>query len=61
MKQAALLVAGIIFLVVAVFHLARVIFKLNAVIGNVTIPIGASIAGFVFALALALWMFSARK
>ena len=61
MKDTALFVAGIIFLIVSLMHLARVIFKLEIKVGSFTFPMGLSIAGFLFALLLSLWMFSSLR
>ena len=57
MKNIALKVAGAIFLLVALLHLLRVIFSIKMAVAGFTVPIWLSIFGFIFALALALWMF----
>jgi uncharacterized membrane protein len=57
MKNIALKVAGTIFLLMALLHLLRVIFNIEVVVAGFTAPIWLSIVGFIFALALALWMF----
>jgi len=61
MKDLALKVAGVIFFIVAVAHLLRVIFNLELIVGSFAVPIWTSVAGFIFALALALWMFKSLK
>ncbi|MHB0946205.1 MAG: hypothetical protein ACYC3B_03435 [Sedimentisphaerales bacterium] len=58
-KDVALRVAGVVFILVAIFHLARVVMKLNANIGQWQIPASASIGGFIFAGILAILMFAA--
>ena len=57
MKNIALKVAGAIFLLMALLHLLRIIFSIEVVVAGFTAPIWLSIFGFIFALALALWMF----
>ena len=54
-------VAGIVFLLVAVMHLLRFLFKVEAVIGGFTVPLWYSLIGSVIALLLSLWMFKADK
>ncbi len=61
MKETALLVAGMVFLVVSVLHLARLFFKWEAKMGRFVVPVWASAIGFLFAGALSLWMFAAMK
>ncbi|MFA6187298.1 MAG: hypothetical protein WC770_08855 [Phycisphaerae bacterium] len=58
-KNVALNVSGVVFILVALLHLARVIMKLNANIGQWEIPASASIGGFIFAGVLAVLMFTA--
>ena len=61
MKNIALKVTGAIFLLMALLHLLRVIFSIEVVVAGFTAPIWLSIFGFIFALALALWMFKTAK
>ncbi|MCX5692157.1 MAG: hypothetical protein NTX47_00485 [Candidatus Omnitrophica bacterium] len=61
MKNIALKVTGAIFLLVALLHLLRVIFSIEVIVAGFTAPIWLSIFGFIFALALALWMFKEAK
>ena len=56
MKNIALKVAGAIFLVVALLHLLRVIFSIEVIVAGFIAPMWLSMFGFIFALALALWM-----
>ncbi|MBU1912342.1 MAG: hypothetical protein KKB22_02250 [Candidatus Omnitrophica bacterium] len=57
MKNIALRVSGAIFLSAALLHLLRVLFNIEVVAAGFIVPIWLSIFGFIFALALALWMF----
>jgi len=58
MKDLALLIAGVIFVIVSLLHLVRLILKLEVRMGKFSVPQWVSIFGFVFPLLLALWMFS---
>jgi len=60
MKETALLVAGIIFLMVSIMHLARLIFRVEVRAGRFILPLWISVFGFIIALLLSLWMFKAR-
>lgn len=60
MRETALLVAGVIFLLVSIMHLLRLVFKIEAKIGKFTIPLWFSIFGFIIPLLLSFWMFNAR-
>ncbi len=57
MKNTALKVAGIIFLLVAIIHLLRLILKLEVIIAGHVVPMWFSIGWFILTLALSLWMF----
>jgi hypothetical protein len=61
MKNSALIVAGIIFTIVAVLHLLRIIYKSVLIIAGVPVPMTLSSISLVVAVILALWMFSAAK
>ncbi len=61
MKDTALKVAGIIFLLVAIMHLLRVILNTEIIIAGFIVPVWASIFGFIIPLLLALWMFKSLK
>ena len=60
-KDMALRVAGGIFLLVAIMHLLRLLFKVQVSVGSVHLRIYLSLFGFVMALLLAMWMFFATK
>ena len=55
----ALIVAGIIFGIVALVHLARLYFKFEMMVAGKMIPMWASVVGFVISFVLTLWMFMA--
>ena len=60
MKNMALSVSGIIFLIVAVAHYLRYHFDIAIIIGgNHVIPLDASLYGAIISLILAIWMFLA--
>ena len=59
-KQTPLLVSGIIFLLIAIMHLARVIIKFNLVVADYPVPIWMNMVAVVVALVFAIWMFKAR-
>ncbi len=56
-RKAALNIAGVIFLLMSILHLVRLIFKLEVVIGNFTIPLWYSLVGFIVPFLLSVWMF----
>jgi hypothetical protein len=56
MKETAILVAGIIFLLVSVMHLWRIVFKVEVKVKDSVVPLWLSVFGFFFALGLAVWM-----
>ncbi|OGT45678.1 MAG: hypothetical protein A3E83_02875 [Gammaproteobacteria bacterium RIFCSPHIGHO2_12_FULL_41_20] len=55
----ALIVAGIIFGLVALMHLLRLTYKWEVIIAGKTIPLWASTAGLIVSLLLCIWMFTA--
>ena len=60
MERLALFTAGIVFLLVAIMHLLRVVFKIEVKLRTFTVPLWLSGVGFIFALSLAVWMFISR-
>ncbi|MBI4358805.1 MAG: hypothetical protein HY584_05850 [Candidatus Omnitrophica bacterium] len=60
-KKTALNVAGVIFLLVAILHLVRSIFRVSVVIGDFSVPSSYSIVAAVVAFLLSLWMFRSLK
>ena len=60
MKNTALYVSGMIFLVVALAHYLRYHFNIAIIIGgNHIIPLDVSLYGSIISLVLAVWMFLA--
>ena len=57
--KAPLLAAGLIFAIIAIAHLARLIYHFPIIIGTTVLPIWASVVGLIVTGGLALWMFSA--
>jgi len=50
-----------VFLIVSLLHLIRVIFGLQMIVGTLTIPVWASILGFVLALYLSIMLYKENK
>ncbi|EKD54321.1 MAG: hypothetical protein ACD_60C00094G0001 [uncultured bacterium] len=55
----ALIVAGIVFGLVALVHILRLVLKFDVIIAGKPIPMWGSVVGLVISLILMLWMFSA--
>ena len=60
-KNGALILAGVVFLIVAALHIVRLVTGLEVRIGGKIIPIWASIFGLIFAGLLGTIMFLAAK
>ncbi len=60
-KETPLIVAGIIFGIMAAIHLIRLFWSFDIVIAGYTIPTSASAVVFVVAAVLSIWMFRASK
>lgn len=60
-QKLALLVAGIIFALVALLHLYRLTYHTIVFIGPYMVPIWVSLVGFIVSLFLCIWMFAARR
>lgn len=58
-KKIALIVAGLVFALVALAHLLRLIFNADIMISGRVIPMSVSYIGFLIALILSIWMFKA--
>ena len=56
MKMIRLKAAGLVFLAVAILHLARFLMKWEVTIAGTVVPMNASAIGFIVAGALAVWM-----
>ena len=61
MKDLALRICAIIFLLASVIHLCRLILKIEITVGSHAMPVWLSIFGFIAPLCLALWIFSLLK
>lgn len=61
MQKTALKVSGTIFLVIAILHLLRLVFKVSFTIGACSIPMWVSVIACIVPLLLALWMFKTAK
>ena len=60
-KNSALIVAGLIFFIVAVAHFVRIVFNIQILVAGQILPLWCSYLGFVVALALSIWMFVSCK
>ncbi len=61
MKNTALKISSVIFLLVSLAHLLRLAFKINITMGATTIPMWVSVFGFLAPLFFALWIMSLLK
>ena len=61
MKNTALLMAGLIFAIVALAHLVRLYYGFEVIIAEYVVPMWFSYFGFIIPLALSILMFVARK
>lgn len=61
MKNIALGVSAVVFLLVAIMHLIRLVFKIPVMFGSVLFPQWVSIIGFILTFSLSMWMFSLLK
>lgn len=59
MNKTPLLIAGIVFAIVAIVHVLRLFYHWDITIAGQVIPMSASIVGLIVAGLLALWMFVA--
>jgi hypothetical protein len=57
MKNVALKVSGVFFLLVATLHLVRVLWKIPVVVSGIVMPLYLSMVAAVVAFLLAIWMF----
>lgn len=58
-KNKALVTAGVVFLIVAALHLARVMLQLQVTVGKWEIPPAASVGGLIVGAVLGIWMLKA--
>jgi hypothetical protein len=61
MRKAPLLVAGVVFALVALVHLARLILHFPLVIGELEVPLSVNVIGFFVTAFLSVWMFISAK
>ncbi len=61
MKDVALKISGIIFLLIAGLHFLRLVFKIEVMAGHLVIPLWASMVGFVISTFLSAMMFRSLK
>lgn len=57
MKDLALKISAVVFLLVSIMHLLRFVFKVEAVIGSWYIPLWLSLLGFIGPMFLSVWIF----
>lgn len=57
MERYALIVAGIVFALVALMHLSRLYFRYSIIVGATEIPIWVNVIGLIISAALSFWMF----
>jgi hypothetical protein len=60
-KNPPLIVAGIIFTIIALLHLCRLICDISVMVGSTMLPEWVSWAGLIIPALLAIWMFKAAK
>ncbi len=60
-KNMALKAAGVIFLLVAIMHLLRVLFKVRLSVAGHPVQMYVSWIGFLVALLMGIWMYVASK
>ena len=61
MKELALRIFAVIFLLVSLLHLMRLILKVPLVVGSCSIPMYTSAFGFIIAFLLGIWGLSLAK
>jgi len=60
-KNVALIVAGVIFVLVAMLHLVRLITKFEVTVAKKVLPLWVNVIGLLVAGLLALWMFAVAR
>ncbi len=58
-KDPPLLIAGLVFAIIALAHLARLWFQFPILVGDIQIPLVMNVIGFFVTGFLSLWMFLA--
>ena len=57
----ALRASGAVFLLVALMHFLRFIFKVEVIVAGFTVPLWYSLVGLIVALMLSMWLFRSAK
>ena len=60
-QRIPLIVAGVIFSLVALLHLLRLVNQWQVMIGGQMIPMSLSVMGLIITVVLAIWMFIAAS
>ena len=60
-KNAALIAAGVVFVLVSLLHLTRLITKFELTVARKPIPLWFNVIGFIISGFLAFWMFAAAR
>lgn len=60
-KNAALLLSGIIFVIIALMHLIRLIYSVEIIVGNYAMPMWASVLALIVSGIVSFLMFNARN
>ena len=60
-KVIALRLTAVIFLLVSLFHLLRLILKIDVIVGTFVLPMWTSAVGFLVMFVLAIWVISLLK
>lgn len=61
MKNIALIVAGMVFLVISLMHLSRLVLRVEVRVGGFTVPLWLSILGVLGPIGLSFWMFVSAR
>lgn len=57
----ALIVASVLFLIVAIMHLLRIIYRFEIKIAKKVVPVWVNGIAFIVTLTLSIWLFLASK
>ena len=60
-RVVALRLTAVIFLLVSLFHLLRLILKIDVTVGTFVLPMWSSVVGFLVMFMLAMWVLSLLK
>lgn len=59
MKRLPLIIAGIVFSLIALIHLLRLIYHWTIIVEGYVVPMSLSTIGLLITIILAIWMFAA--